>query len=118
MSMLWVFAAGGAGSLCRYLLWMALTQPESRFPSGTLAVNLAGCFAIGFAGSLIGNPDLRLAVITGFLGGFTTFSAFSLETLTLWRNGAAAAAVIYVLASNLGGLAAAWAGWRAGSLAA
>lgn len=115
--MVWVFAAGGAGSLCRYLLWLALSTPDSRFPTGTLAVNLLGCFAIGLAGSLIGNPELRLAVVTGFLGGFTTFSAFSLETLNLWRNGAATWAVIYVSASNIGGFAAAWAGWRAGTLA-
>lgn len=116
--MVWVFAAGGAGSLCRYLLWLALTTPDSRFPVGTLAVNLLGCFAIGFAGSLIGNPELRLAVITGFLGGFTTFSAFSLETLILWRNNAVLPAVLYLSASNLGGLAAAWLGWRLGAAAA
>lgn len=114
MVYLWIALAGGAGSLCRYLVWRTVTQPESAFPSGTLTVNLLGCFCIGLLARMVNHDVLRLTLITGFLGGFTTFSAFSLETLQLFRNGLIVNAVSYVAASNLGGLLAAWAGWRMG----
>ena len=114
MVYLWIAVAGGAGSLCRYLVWRAVTQPESGFPAGTLAVNILGCFCIGLAAKTVSDELLRLTLITGFLGGFTTFSAFSLETLQLFRNGMVSTAVWYVTASNVGGLAAACAGWRMG----
>ena len=116
MVYLWIAVAGGAGSLCRYLLWHAVTQPKSGFPAGTLAVNILGCFFIGLAAKTVSDEMLRLTLITGFLGGFTTFSAFSLETLHFFRNGMVATAVWYVTASNIGGLAAAWAGWRMGQI--
>jgi fluoride exporter len=117
MVYLWIAAAGGAGSLCRYLIWRAVTAPDGTFPSGTLTVNLAGCFLIGLLAKMVNHDVLRLALITGFLGGFTTFSAYGLETLNLFRNGFIASAVCYLTASNVGGLAAAWAGWRLGHLA-
>lgn len=113
----WIAVAGGAGSLCRYLVWRAATQPDTVFPAGTLTVNLAGCFCIGLLAKMVNHDVLRLALITGFLGGFTTFSAFSLETLHLFRNGLISTAVLYVTASNVGGLLAAWAGWRIGHVA-
>lgn len=116
MRYLWIALAGGAGSLCRYLLWRAVTQPEGLFPTGTLAVNLIGCFFIGLLAKMVNHDVLRLALITGFLGGFTTFSAYSLETLNLFRNGFISTAVSYVAASNVGGLLAAWGGWRVGHL--
>lgn len=116
MVYLWIVLAGGAGSLCRYLLWRAVTNPEAGFPAGTLTVNLLGCFCIGLLAKTVSNEVLRLTLITGFLGGFTTFSAFSLETFQLLRNGMVATAVCYVTASNAGGLAAAWAGWRMGQI--
>lgn len=116
MRYLWIALAGGAGSLCRYLLWRAVTQPEGLFPTGTLAVNLIGCFCIGLLAKMVNHDVLRLALITGFLGGFTTFSAYSLETLNLFRNGFISTAVSYVAASNVGGLLAAWGGWRVGQL--
>lgn len=117
MVYVWIAMAGGAGSLCRYLVWRAVTQPESAFPFGTLTVNVAGCFCIGLLAKLVNHDVLRLALITGFLGGFTTFSAYGLETLNLFRNGLISTAVSYLLASNIGGLIAAWAGWRLGHLA-
>jgi CrcB protein len=89
-----------------------VTQPESALPAGTLAVNISGCFCIGLLARMVDHDMLRLALITGFLGGFTTFSAFSLETLQLLRNGLISTAVFYVGASNVGGVLAAWAGWR------
>ena len=112
MRYLWIALAGGAGSICRYLVWRAMSGTESTWPYGTLAVNLIGCFGIGVAARVIQDEMTRLAVITGFLGGFTTFSAFGLETLNLLRVGAIGTAVSYVTISNAGGLVAAWAGWR------
>ena len=113
---MWIAVAGGAGSLCRYVVWRAVTQPESAFPAGTLAVNILGCFCIGLLAKMVNHDVLRLALITGFLGGFTTFSAFGLETLHLLRNGLIPTAVLYISASNIGGVLAAWAGWRVGHL--
>lgn len=116
MVYLWIAVAGGAGSLCRYLTWRMVTQPEAVFPAGTLTVNLIGCLLIGLLARLVNHDVLRLALITGFLGGFTTFSAYGLETVTLFRNGMISTAVMYVTASNVGGLVAAWAGWQLGNI--
>lgn len=115
MPFLWIALGGGAGSVCRYLVWRALTPTDSAFPIGTFAVNILGCFAIGVLGSRLTGETERLALMTGFVGGFTTFSAFGLETLNLIRNGSASVAAAYVACSNAGGLVAAWAGWRLAS---
>lgn len=76
------------------------------FPWGTLAVNVLGCLAVGAlwalfepSGPLHGRQDLRVLLVVGGLGGFTTFSAFSLEALLLVQRGAAVAAATYVVAS-------------------
>lgn len=90
-----VAVGGAAGSLARWQLsvWMRGTWPA--FPWGTLTVNVLGSFAIGALwayGMSKPLPDwLRLGLMSGLLGGFTTYSAFSLDTLELWRSGAAAA---------------------------
>ena len=86
-------AVGGAlGTNARH--WLSVWVREwagTRFPWGTFLINVSGSFAIGFlAISLdrwVRTPELRLMVITGFLGGYTTFSAYSLETLLLWERG-------------------------------
>ena len=104
-------ALGGAtGSLARYALgqWLKVAVPA--FPLATLAVNSLGGFAIGwlFAVSADQPPWLRLGLMTGVMGGFTTFSAFSLETLLLWQEGRAWVALLNVglnLALALGGCA-------------
>ncbi|MCM8558256.1 fluoride efflux transporter CrcB [Sphingomicrobium sediminis] len=109
-----VFLGGGLGALLRYgvgkwtLAWFG-----SGFPVGTLAVNVVGSLMIGLAiGALEGvGPTARLFFVTGLLGGFTTFSAFSLDTLTLWQRGEAATALAYVAASVVLSLAACAAGW-------
>lgn len=107
-----VFLGGGAGAVARHLvgLW-ALRHSGLAFPWGTLLVNGIGSFLMGlFIGTLAlqgANPTLRLLVATGFLGGFTTFSTFSLDTITLWQRGDPAVATLYVgasLALALGGL--------------
>lgn len=110
-------ALGGAlGSVLRWLVSSGFARgTEARFPWGTLAVNLAGSFVIGLVlgwandrGPLA--PTLRLLVVTGVLGGFTTFSALSWETLALARTGQPWSAVGYSVGSLAGGLLAASAG--------
>lgn len=100
-------AAGGAiGAASRHLVNLgALRLFGPGFPVGTLAVNVIGCLLMGMlAGALAGRADgagqgLRFFLATGVLGGFTTFSAFSLDAVLLWERGQAAAALGYVLAS-------------------
>ena len=112
-------ALGGAtGSVLRW--WLAgLTQRASgggAFPWGTLAVNVAGSLAIGVVAALgMGRVPLpaasRLLIVTGVLGGFTTFSALSIETFTLLRQGQTGMAAAYAIGSLAAGLVATWAGW-------
>jgi len=99
---LWVSIAGGLGSGARYALasWLA-ERATSAFPWGTLAVNVLGCLALAFLSEAAGaglslTPLQRLALTTGFLGGFTTYSAFNQETLAALQSGAALSASIYV----------------------
>jgi CrcB protein len=100
-------ALGGAlGSVARYLVSLAaIAHLGSAFPWGTLAVNILGSAAIGVAFGLGLEGQARLLLVTGFLGGFTTFSAFSLETGLLFERSPALAA-LYVAASITLGLAA------------
>jgi CrcB protein len=125
MNHLLLVAAGGAiGSSLRHLVNMAsLRWFGPNFPWGTLAVNILGCFAMGVLIELIArkfgaSPEIRLFIATGILGGFTTFSAFSLDAAVLWERGAHSLAALYVGATLIGTLAAIFAGlWLARSLA-
>jgi CrcB protein len=117
--LLWVCLGGALGSGARYLLagWLSARFPE--FPYGTLAVNLLGSFLLGLLmhvalASASIPPTLRIALGTGVLGGFTTYSTFSYETLVLFREGALLLAGLNVLATLLGCLLAAWLGLLAG----
>lgn len=117
-------AAGGVIGCCaRYGLAQLVQQFYGRsFPLATLIINVLGCFLMGWLffltlDRLSLNPTLRTAILTGGLGGFTTFSTFAMEALLLVEQGATRTAVIYVAASVLLGLAAAFAGaWLARSL--
>ncbi|MBA3668236.1 MAG: fluoride efflux transporter CrcB [Sphingomonas sp.] len=110
-----VFLGGGLGAVLRWLVGRAsLLLWGATFPWGTLIVNVVGSFAIGlfvglFAAFENGQP-MRLLLVTGLLGGFTTFSAFSLDALTLWQRGQPALAAAYVLGSVVVSLAAIAAG--------
>ena len=111
MTALAVAIGGGLGSLSRYLVGLAAIRWfGDRFPIGTLAVNLLGCLLIGAAVVLIDARQLdlraRAAIVGGFLGGFTTYSAFAWETLALAERRGTGWAAAYVAASLIGGLAA------------
>lgn len=107
--------AGGLGATARYLLGLALARPG--FPWVTVAINVAGSLLLGALVGAAARRDLHpltLPVLgAGFLGGFTTFSAFSVEAFQLLRTGRPVAAVGYVLLSTLGGLLAAALGYGA-----
>jgi CrcB protein len=118
-NLLLVGVGGGIGAMARYLVggWVLHQTMQERIPYGTLAVNLIGCLAIGLlAGAAerfeILTPEARLFLITGVLGGFTTFSAFGYDTMFLLRRGEALAAASYVGASVGLGLLAVWLGLR------
>ncbi|MEO7385589.1 MAG: fluoride efflux transporter CrcB [Gammaproteobacteria bacterium] len=116
-------SGGAAGSTLRYLvsgLAQRLLIPEAgavvAFPAGTLVVNVTGSLLIGLVAGLADSrallgPDARLLLATGVLGGYTTFSAFSLETLLLLRSGQFGTALATVGLQLLLGVAAAYAGF-------
>lgn len=114
--LVWVAAGGALGSVARHLVNTGIARLVSaNFPWGILLVNAVGCFAMGLvaAGLLrFSLPDtVRLFLATGFLGGFTTFSAFALDTMKLVQAGQPGLAAIYVLSSTAMSLGAIFAGF-------
>ncbi len=111
-------ALGGAtGSVLRWLVtqWAQRLTPASSFPWGTLTVNAVGSLAIGALMTLAAeraslSPEMRMLLVTGVLGGFTTFSAYSYETLVLLKDGQTSAAALYAFGSVALGVAAAFLG--------
>jgi CrcB protein len=120
MNKLLLIALGGAvGSVLRYLIagWSQKLADES-FPLGTMIVNVLGCLAIGALGAIFAGPhavreEWRLALMIGLLGGFTTFSTFSYETLELANDGEFLRAGLNVVLTNVLCLGAAWISFRA-----
>ncbi|TDR31527.1 fluoride efflux transporter CrcB [Hydromonas duriensis] len=117
-SILLVAFGGAIGSVSRYKLSGFITQHyiQNAFPVGTFIVNLLGCMMIGILAGLGERyqwltSDLRLLLITGVLGGFTTFSAFSLETFMLLRRGEWLLATGYVGLSVVLGMLLLWMGF-------
>lgn len=107
---------GGAGSIARFLCQRgAYTIYPHAFPFGTFIVNVAGCFIIGMLlglmekGALL-KPEWRMLLVTGFCGGFTTFSAFAAENIQLLKDGRLLYFFIYIIASIVLGLLAAFVG--------
>ncbi|HIW97259.1 MAG TPA: fluoride efflux transporter CrcB [Candidatus Tidjanibacter gallistercoris] len=96
-----VGAGGFAGSALRWAVSAAIASwaVSCGFPAGTFAVNAAGSFIIGLAGALLPPGGWQLFAMTGFCGGFTTFSAFSLEVLRMLRAGQGGTAAVYIAAS-------------------
>ncbi|MDQ3028253.1 MAG: fluoride efflux transporter CrcB [Pseudomonadota bacterium] len=113
-----IVALGGAiGSVARYKLsgYILHHTIDWRFPAGTFAVNVAGCLVAGILAGLAEKHDFlsaeaRLLLFTGILGGFTTFSAFGLETMFLLKRGEVMVAGANVVLSVVAGLAALWLG--------
>ncbi|HVJ31463.1 MAG TPA: fluoride efflux transporter CrcB, partial [Gammaproteobacteria bacterium] len=107
MTVFWVALGGALGSVARYAFsGVAVRWLGAGFPYGTLFVNVTGSFTIGLLAALVasdGRPllgaDARACLLVGVLGGFTTFSSFSLETLNLARSGALGPAILNVAAS-------------------
>jgi fluoride exporter len=116
MDTVWVAVGGGLGATVRYLLggWI-VERLGGAFPFHTLLINVSGSLAIGvflvlFTERLVVDPAWRLLLVVGFLGGYTTFSSYTFEALSLLEEGDWLAALGYVLGSNGLGLLAAYAG--------
>jgi len=121
MKALLIVAVGGAmGSVGRYLLsgWALQRAVNWQFPVGTFLVNVLGCLLVGVLGGLVVkyellSADAKLFLFTGIAGGFTTFSAFGLETFYLLRKGEPGIAAAYVALSVLVGMLVLWVGFLA-----
>jgi len=102
--LIWIAIGGAAGTVSRYLLGGVVQRASAAaFPVGTVAVNVIGCFLIGVLVQhymhLQTSPIIRAVLITGFCGGFTTFSAFGIETTGLIEGGAYGKAAAYIVMS-------------------
>jgi CrcB protein len=110
-----VLLGGGVGALARYVVGSAIaTRVGGRFPLGTMVINITGSFLIGVLMTLLTerlpHPNWRLLLVTGFLGGYTTFSSFEYETLQAVQGGAAWIGVVNVVGSVVLGYIAVWLG--------
>lgn len=113
-----VACSGALGAVCRYWVGLYVRSADwaGPFPFvGTIVVNLLGCFLFGCIAQMVIemeliSPFLRLALLTGFLGAFTTFSAYSFDTLELWEQRGLLWAGAYVLTQNVLGIALAFFG--------
>lgn len=114
--LLLVGLGGGIGSMLRYLTSaFANKYFPSIFPWGTFVVNVLGCLLIGillgiFERQALANPNLKFLFITGFCGGYTTFSTFAAENLELYQSGNILTLVFYITTSVLIGVLAVWLG--------
>ncbi len=106
MIYLWVALGSALGGVLRYGLSRMMTPVSGSFPWGTVVVNIIGCFVIGYFGTLTlasgkyaVSENIRIFVMVGICGGFTTFSAFSLQTFDLLRSGAWVRAMVNVIVS-------------------
>lgn len=114
--LLYVALGGAIGASLRHLVNLAsLRWLGPNFPWGTATVNIVGSFAMGLFIEILtrrlgGSQELRLLIATGLLGGFTTFSAFSLDIANLWERGAVSSAFLYATGSVVLSIAALFAG--------
>jgi CrcB protein len=121
--LLLIGVAGLAGTLCRYgLSGFVARRVGETFPTGTLLVNVIGCFVAGVLLYTLNERFLiselvRTTLMIGFLGGFTTFSSFGVQTFTLMREGEMFFAIMNVLLSNVIGIASVWVGYSLAKVA-
>lgn len=122
MKFLWIALGGALGAIARYSVgvWV-YERVGTRFPYGTLVVNVTGCFLIGLALTILGarlelNPAWRYAIPTGFIGAYTTFSTFEYETLHAMQNGQVGTAFLYFGTSLLMGFVGIWLGMQCGKV--
>lgn len=106
MYLIWLMLGGALGTLGRYLITLlSIKLWGLQFPIGTLIVNAVGSLMIGFIWGMWDaedlKPEVKAFLIIGVLGGFTTFSAYSLETLSLFKSGQIKLALVNILANNL-----------------
>jgi CrcB protein len=115
MAWLYVFLGGGLGSLCRFAFALWLNRSEA-YPWGTLVANCISCIVLGILVAYVSRaylaPEWRLLLMTGFCGGFSTFSTFSYEVMQFMRQQDILAAISYVGLSLVTGLFSIWLGLR------
>ncbi|MBU4537884.1 MAG: fluoride efflux transporter CrcB [Weeksellaceae bacterium] len=113
-SLFYIFIGGGLGSVLRFLVsnYTQRLWSVNSFPMGTFLVNIIGCFLIGIFSSYFLKVDnyLKFLLITGFCGGFTTFSTFSAENISLWESGSYFILIGYILLSVIVGFGAVYLG--------
>ena len=116
-AILLVSIGGAADSSMRYVTSLFIQKWVSQlYPWGTFVANMLGCLLIGvlmgyFSKLQLNNNDYKLLLVTGFCGGYTTFSAFALENYNLWQQGNITTAFIYITLSIMGGLLAVFSGF-------
>jgi len=114
--MIFVFAGGGIGAVLRYTVTgLVYKSIDSSFPFGTFIVNVLGCLLIGFLMTMFEDrflmqPTMKLFITIGILGGFTTFSTFSFETMQIWLTGEITATILNAFGTLAACLAATWLG--------
>jgi fluoride exporter len=124
MKYLWLALGGALGAIARYAVGLWLYERlGTRYPYGTFAINVSGCFLIGLTLTILDahmdlSPAWRLAIPTGFIGAYTTFSTFEYETLRTMQHGQPGAAILYFGSSLILGYAAVWVGMACGRLVA
>lgn len=123
MNTLLIFLGAGLGGVCRFGISNVIYSIFGRqFPYGTLVVNISGCFLMGLLFALLiervdgFGPQLRSLLLIGLLGGYTTFSSFSIETINLLENGAWLSAFLNIFFSVAFGICATWLGLVGGRL--
>jgi len=122
-TILFVALGGSIGAVLRYLIAnVGQSWTTSSFPVGTLIVNILGCAAIGLVTAILISSQsqhrevLRLLLVVGVLGGFTTFSSFAFDTIELFHDGRSGQAMFYIVLTNVLGIGAALLFYRGGSI--